>query len=38
LWGLRVVSGITADVVAADAFWADTPKTLSGPPGCGALC
>jgi hypothetical protein len=27
-----VVSSITADVVAADAFWADTPKTLSGPP------
>jgi hypothetical protein len=27
-----VVSAITADVAAADAFWADTPKTLSGPP------
>jgi len=27
-----VVSSIAADVAAVDAFWADTPKSLSGPP------
>jgi hypothetical protein len=30
--GSGVAGTIDADVAAADAFWADAPKQLSGPP------
>lgn len=32
LWGIVVANDTAADVAAADAFWKDTPKALSGPP------
>ncbi len=32
LWGLSVASTIIADVAAADAFWAEPQKQLSGAP------
>ena len=32
LWGVLVASDIAADVAAVDAFLADTPKHLFGPP------
>src|SRR5271154_7632367 len=31
-WGIPVASDIAADVAAVDAFLADNPKSLAGPP------